>query len=224
VGLAEHKLPYADAPISDFLTAIRTLKLTAIVGVAAAASTFTPKVLGAMAEFNTRPILFALSNPTSKSECTAEEAYRYTAGRALFACGSPYHPMTLNGKTFMPRQGNNSYVFPGIELGAIASGARRITDEMFIKAAYALAKLIIEDDLAQGSLYSALPRIREVSASIATEGLLTAAAWRSAESHMTWRCTSNRTCINCATAVTHDATRTLRAVQALRWKGNTFTR
>jgi malate dehydrogenase (oxaloacetate-decarboxylating)(NADP+) len=171
VGLAEHKLPYAHAhaPIGDFLIAIRTLKPTAIVGVAAAASAFTPEVLRTMAEFNTRPIVFALSNPTSKSECTAEDAYRYTEGRALFACGSPYDPVTLNGKTFVPRQGNNSYVFPGIGLGAIASGARRITDEMLMKAAYALAKLVTEDDLAQGSLYPALPRIREVSASIATE-------------------------------------------------------
>jgi malate dehydrogenase (oxaloacetate-decarboxylating)(NADP+) len=171
VGLAEHKLPYAHAhaPIGDFLTAIRTLKPTAIVGVAATASTFTPEVLKTMAELNTRPIVFALSNPTSKSECAAEEAYRYTAGRALFACGSPYDPVTLDGKTFVPRQGNNSYVFPGIGLGAIASGARRITDEMFMGAAYALARLVTDADLAQGSLYPALPRIREVSTNIATE-------------------------------------------------------
>jgi malate dehydrogenase (oxaloacetate-decarboxylating)(NADP+) len=171
VGLAAHKLPYAHAhaPIGDFLTAIRTVKPTAIVGVAATASTFTPEVLKTMAELNTRPIVFALSNPTSKSECTAEEAYRYTAGRALFACGSPYNPVTLDGKTFVPRQGNNSYVFPGIGLGAIASGARRITDEMFLRAAYALARLVTEADLAQGSLYPALPRIREVSTNIATE-------------------------------------------------------
>jgi malate dehydrogenase (oxaloacetate-decarboxylating)(NADP+) len=171
VGLAEHKLPYAHAhvPIGDFLTAIRTLKPTAIIGVAAAASTFTPEVLKSMAEFNGRPIVFALSNPTSKSECTAEEAYRYTGGRALFACGSPYDPVTLHGKTFVPRQGNNSYIFPGIGLGAIASGARHITNEMFMSAAHALAELVTEADLAQGSLYPALPRIREVSASIATE-------------------------------------------------------
>jgi malate dehydrogenase (oxaloacetate-decarboxylating)(NADP+) len=169
--LAEHKVAYAHEhePISNFLTAIRTLKPTAIVGVAAVGGTFTPEVLQAMAELNERPIVFALSNPTSKAECSAEEAYRHTAGRALFACGSPYDPVTLMGRTFVPRQGNNSYIFPGVGLGAIASGARRITDEMFMSAAHALAQLVTEADLAQGSLYPALPRIREVSAHIAAE-------------------------------------------------------
>jgi len=167
--LAEHKLPYAHAhaPIGDFLTAIRTLRPTAIIGVAAVGGTFTPEVLQTMAELNARPIVFALSNPTSKAECSAEEAYRYTGGRALFACGSPYDPVTIAGQTFVPRQGNNSYIFPGVGLGAIASGAQRITDEMFMSAAHALARLVSEADLAQGSLYPALPRIREVSAHIA---------------------------------------------------------
>jgi len=108
--LAAHKLPYAHehAPIGDFVTAIRTLKPTAIIGVAAVGGTFTDEVLQTMAELNRRPIVFALSNPTSKAECTAEEAYRYTDGRALFACGSPYDPVKLDGQTFVPRQGNNS--------------------------------------------------------------------------------------------------------------------
>jgi malate dehydrogenase (oxaloacetate-decarboxylating)(NADP+) len=168
-GLAEHKLPYAHAhaPIGDFLAAIRALKPTAIIGVAAVGGTFTREVLEAMLVHNPRPIVFALSNPTSKAECTAEEAYRYTAGRALFACGSPYPPVNLNGMTFVPRQGNNSYIFPGVGLGAIASGAKRITDEMFMGAALALAERVTEADLAQGSLYPELPRIREVSAHIA---------------------------------------------------------
>jgi malate dehydrogenase (oxaloacetate-decarboxylating)(NADP+) len=169
--LTEHKLPYAHehAPIGDFLTAIRTLKPTAIIGVAAVGGTFTGEVLQAMAELNKRPIVFALSNPTSKAECTAEEAYRATGGRALFACGSPYDPVQLDGRTFVPRQGNNSYIFPGVGLGAIASGARRITDEMFMSAARTLANFVSESDLEQGSLYPALPRIREVSARIAAE-------------------------------------------------------
>jgi len=166
--LTEHKVRYAQdrAPIADFVTAIRTLKPTAIVGVAAVGGAFTPEVLRTMAETNARPIVFALSNPTSKAECSAEEAYRYTDGRALFACGSPYDPVNLDGRTFVPRQGNNSYIFPGVGLGAIASGTRLVTDEMFMAAAHTLAQLVSEADIAQGSLYPALPRIREVSAHI----------------------------------------------------------
>lgn len=169
--LAEHKLPYAHehAPVGDFLTAIRALKPTAIIGVAAVGGTFTGEVLRAMAELNARPIVFALSNPTSKAECTAEEAYRHTGGKALFACGSPYEPVKLHGRTFVPRQGNNSYIFPGVGLGVIASGARRVTDEMFMSAALALANLVSESDLEQGSLYPSLSQIREVSARIAAE-------------------------------------------------------
>ncbi len=167
--LTEHKLRYAHdhASVGDFLTAIRTLRPTAIIGVAAVGGAFTPEVLQTMAQINDRPIVFALSNPTSKAECCAEEAYRHTGGRALFACGSPYDPVQLDGKTFVPRQGNNSYIFPGVGLGAIASGARLVTDEMFMAAAHTLANLVSEADIEQGSLYPALPRIREVSAHIA---------------------------------------------------------
>jgi len=170
-GLTEHKLPYAHEhePIREFVSAIRTLKPTAIIGVAAVGGTFTPEVLQTMAQLNERPIVFALSNPHSKAECSAEEAYQHTEGRALFACGSPYDPVKLNGKTFVPRQGNNSYIFPGVGLGVIASGARLVTDEMFMAAANSLAELVTKADLAQGSLYPALPRIREVSAHIAAE-------------------------------------------------------
>jgi malate dehydrogenase (oxaloacetate-decarboxylating)(NADP+) len=171
IDLAEHKLHYAhEHPrVGDFLTAIKTLKPTAIIGVAAVGGTFTPEVLQTMAQLNARPIIFALSNPTSKAECSAEEAYKHTEGRALFACGSPYDPVKLNGKTFVPRQGNNSYIFPGVGLGAIVSNTRLITDEMFMAAANTLANLVTEADLEQGSLYPALPRIREVSAHIAAE-------------------------------------------------------
>jgi malate dehydrogenase (oxaloacetate-decarboxylating)(NADP+) len=167
-GLGGHKLRYAhdQAPLSDFLTAMNALKPTAIIGVAAVGGAFTPDVLQTMAKINDRPIVFALSNPTSKAECSAEEAYRHTGGRALFACGSPYDPVKLDGKTFVPRQGNNSYIFPGVGLGVIASGARLVTDEMFMAAAHTLAHCVTEADLGQGSLYPALPRIREVSAQI----------------------------------------------------------
>jgi len=168
-NLTDHKLRYAHdhAPVGDFLTAIQTLRPTAIIGVAAVGGAFTPAVLQTMAEINARPIVFALSNPTSKAECTAEEAYRHTGGRALFACGSPFDPVRLDGKTFVPRQGNNSYIFPGVGLGATAIGARLVTDEMFMAAAHTLAYLVTPDDIEQGSLYPSLPRIREVSAHIA---------------------------------------------------------
>ena len=164
------QLPYAHdhAPIGDFPMAILTLKPTAIIGVAAVGGTFTPEILQTMAQINQQPIVFALSNPTSKAECSAEAAYRHTGGRALFACGSPYNPVMLNGKTFVPRQGNNnSYIFPGVGLGAIVSGTHLITNEMFMSAADTLARLVSKEDLDQGSLYPALPRIREVSAHIA---------------------------------------------------------
>jgi malate dehydrogenase (oxaloacetate-decarboxylating)(NADP+) len=168
-GLNEHKLRYAHehSLVVDFPSAIKALKPTAIIGVAAVGGTFTPEILQTMAKLNKQPIIFALSNPTSKSECSAEDAYLYTEGRALFACGSPYDPVKFAGRTFVPRQGNNSYIFPGVGLGVILSGARLVTDEMFMAAAHTLAHLVSDEDIKQGSLYPALPRIREVSAHIA---------------------------------------------------------
>ena len=117
--------------------------------------------------FNEQPIVFALSNPTSKAECTAEQAYSWTGGKAIFASGSPFNPVTLNGKTYVPGQGNNSYVFPGVGLGAIVCGARHVTDEMFYAAANALANEVAEEDLASGCVYPPLTKIRDVSAKIA---------------------------------------------------------
>jgi malate dehydrogenase (oxaloacetate-decarboxylating)(NADP+) len=167
--LAEHKRPYAHrhAPVGEFLAAVKALKPSAILGVSTLGGGFTDEVLHAMAEINPRPVVLALSNPTSKSECTAERAYRETGGRALFASGSPYPMFELGGRTFVPRQCNNSYVFPGVGLGAIASGAKRVTDEMFLAAARTLAAQVSEEDLAQGSLYPPLAKVRDVSAHIA---------------------------------------------------------
>jgi malate dehydrogenase (oxaloacetate-decarboxylating)(NADP+) len=167
--LAAHKQPYAhDHPaVGSLLDAVKALRPTAIIGVAAVGGAFTEEVVRTMASLNKRPIVFALSNPTSKAECTATQAYRWSDGRALFACGSPFDSVTLGSQTFVPRQGNNSYIFPGVGLGVIVSGASRVTDEMFMAAARTLAEQVSEDDLQQGSLYPPLKNIRDVSAHIA---------------------------------------------------------
>lgn len=167
--LAEHKLPYAHdhAPMPDLLAAVESLKPTALIGVSGQPASFTEPVVKAMGRLNARPVIFALSNPTSKAECTAEQAYTWTDGRAIFASGSPFPPFTLAGKTHVSGQGNNSYIFPGVGLGVIASESTRVTDEMFFVAAKTLASLVTEDDLAMGRVYPDLQRIREVSAKIA---------------------------------------------------------
>jgi len=169
-GLADHKLHYAHehAPVAGFIDAVKALRPTAIIGVAAAAGAFTREVVEEMTRLNAHPIVFALSNPTSKSECTAPQAYAWSGGKALFASGSPFDPVTVGGRTFVPRQGNNSYIFPGVGLGVIATKATRVTDEMFMAAAHALAEQVSPADLAQGSLYPPLVRVREVSAHIGT--------------------------------------------------------
>ncbi len=154
--------------IFDLPAVVEALKPAAIIGLSGKGGLFTPPVLEAMARVNERPIVFALSNPTSKAECTAEEAYGATGGRAIFASGSPFAPVTLDGKKVVPAQGNNVYIFPGVGLGAIACGARHITEEMFLVAAQTLAAAVSAGDLEQGSVYPPLPRVREVSAAIAT--------------------------------------------------------
>jgi malate dehydrogenase (oxaloacetate-decarboxylating)(NADP+) len=167
--LVHHKLPYAHdhAFIGDFLQAVETVKPTALIGVSGMPRTFTKPVVEAMARMNQRPVIFSLSNPTSKSECTAEEAYAWTDGRAIFASGSPFPPVAYKGKTFVPGQGNNAYIFPGVGLGVIASEATRVTDEMFFVAAKTLARMVTAEDYAKGRIYPGLDRIREVSSAIA---------------------------------------------------------
>lgn len=182
--LAEHKLPYAHphAPAGDLLTAIEALRPTALIGVSAQGGTFTEAVVRAMARHNERPIVFPLSNPTSKSECTAQQAYEWSDGRAVFASGSPFPACEVGGRKFVPGQGNNAYIFPGLGLGAVVAGVRRVTDTMFYVAARTLAELVDPKDLEFGLLYPRLAQIRTVSAHIATavaanayeEGLATA--------------------------------------------------
>jgi malate dehydrogenase (oxaloacetate-decarboxylating)(NADP+) len=168
--LVEYKLPYAHdyEYLKDFLSAVKSLKPTVIIGASGQSKAFTQSVLEAMAVCNQRPIVFAMSNPTSKAECTAEEAYTWTEGRVIFASGSPFAPVTFKGKTYVPGQANNAYAFPGIGLGIIACEAMSVTDEMFSVAARALADEVSEADLAQGRIYPARTKIREASVAIAT--------------------------------------------------------
>jgi len=153
--LTDFLKPYAHrhAPSKDFVDAIESLKPTAIIGVSTVGKAFNQRVIEAMARINRRPIIFACSNPTSHSECSAEEAYRWSEGSALFASGSPFPPVTLGGKTFVPGQGNNVYIFPAIGLAVYATRARRVTDEMFITAARAVAERVTPAELDSGLLY-----------------------------------------------------------------------
>ncbi len=166
--LPEHKLRYAhDYPkVPDFLGAVHALRPTAIIGVSTIAKSFSKQVVEAMAQLNERPIIFALSNPTSKAECTAEEAYTWSKGKAIYASGSPFPPCTYEGKTFVPGQGNNSYIFPGVGLGVVACEAKHVTDRMFSEAAKTLAAQTSQADLEMGRIYPSLKRIQEVSAYI----------------------------------------------------------
>jgi malate dehydrogenase (oxaloacetate-decarboxylating)(NADP+) len=167
--LSKHKRRFAHdhPPVATFPEAVKTLKPTAIIGVSGQHGMFTREVLETMAGCNERPIVFSLSNPTSKCECTAEEAYTWTDGRAIFASGSPFEQMMYKGKRLVPAQGNNVYIFPGVGLGVVASWARHVTDEMFLVAARTLAQEVSETDLKIGRVYPPLPRIREVSIAIA---------------------------------------------------------
>ena len=169
-ALQAHKLPYArDEDAADsLLDVIERIEPTILVGASGQPGTFTEKAIKAMAKKCDRPVVFALSNPTSKSECSAEQAYRWTRGRAIFASGSPFAPVRFEGRIFVPGQGNNMFIFPGIGLGAIASGASHITDGMFFTAAKTLAQMVTEEELDSGTLYPDLGKIRQISLAIAT--------------------------------------------------------
>ncbi|SNB74251.1 malate dehydrogenase (oxaloacetate-decarboxylating)(NADP+) [Arboricoccus pini] len=155
------------APIDDFATAVRALRPTAIVGVSTVPKLFNQQVVEAMAELNERPIIFPYSNPTSRSECTAEEAYRWSNGKAVFASGSPFPPVQFNDKIFVPGQGNNVYIFPAMGMAIYATEASRVTDQMFILAARAVADQVDDESLAQGLIYPPQSRIFEASLQVA---------------------------------------------------------
>ncbi|CAG7838204.1 unnamed protein product [Allacma fusca] len=157
-----------DVPhMTDFHEMVKLVKPTAILGASACAGAFTKEIINTMAELNERPVIFALSNPTSKAECTAEQAYTYTDGRAIFASGSPFPNFTYKGHTFVPGQGNNAYIFPGVALGVIAAGIHHISDDVFLLAAKTLAQLVMEEDLELGRLYPPQADILRVSLIIA---------------------------------------------------------
>jgi malate dehydrogenase (oxaloacetate-decarboxylating)(NADP+) len=167
--LMDHNRPYAhDARPMGFEEAIDAVRPHVLIGATGAPGTFTKSVVERLSRINARPAIFALSNPTSKAECTAEQAYAWSEGRAIFASGSPFAPVTYEGRTHRPAQGNNAYVFPGIGLGAVACRARTLPDELFLAAASALAGLVRQEDLDRGSLYPPLQDIRTISLAIAT--------------------------------------------------------
>ena len=176
--LAHHKLPFAHdhQHLGSLQEAVDVLKPTVLIGASGQPKAFTRPILEAMARVNNDPIIFALSNPTSKAECSAEEAYAWTGGRAIFASGSPFAPVELNGRRYVPGQGNNVYIFPGVGLGVLACGARRVTDQMFLAAAQTLAGQVSDTDLKKGRIYPSLKRIRDVSVHIAAAVMETAYA------------------------------------------------
>jgi malate dehydrogenase (oxaloacetate-decarboxylating)(NADP+) len=137
--------------------------------VSAAAKAFSQPVIEAMARVNERPIIFPYSNPTSRSECTAEEAYTWSEGRAVFASGSPFAPVEYNGRTLVPGQGNNVYIFPALGMAIYATEARRVSDEMLVTAARALAAQVAQSDLDAGRIYPPQSRILETSLVVARE-------------------------------------------------------
>jgi malate dehydrogenase (oxaloacetate-decarboxylating)(NADP+) len=166
--LLPHNLPYAHEHAAlGFSDAIEAIQPHVLIGATGAPGTFTRDVVERMAKLNERPVLFALSNPTSRAECTPEQAYRWSGGRAVFASGSPFGSVSYEGRELRPGQGNNAYVFPGIGLGAVFCRARRIPDELFLTAARTLAGLVTARDLDNGSLYPPLSDIRRISLAIA---------------------------------------------------------
>ncbi|AQK84574.1 NADP-dependent malic enzyme [Zea mays] len=170
-SLQAFKKPWAHEhePVATLLEAVQSLKPTVLIGTSGKGGTFTKEVVEAMASQNEKPVIFALSNPTSHSECTAEQAYTWTKGRAVFASGSPFDSVELDGKVLVPGQSNNAYIFPGFGLGVVISGAIRVRDDMLLAASEALAEQVTEEHFAKGLIFPPFTNIRAISARIAAK-------------------------------------------------------
>ena len=153
--LADFQKPYAHqhAPTRDFVAAIESIKPTAIIGVSTIGGAFTQKVVETMSRINDRPVILALSNPTEHAECTPEQAYTWSKGKAIYAAGVQFEPVHYNGQTFLPGQANNFYIFPAVGMAIFATQAKRVTDEMFIEAGQAVADQVPSELLNKGLLY-----------------------------------------------------------------------
>jgi malate dehydrogenase (oxaloacetate-decarboxylating)(NADP+) len=167
--LADYQKPFAhdSEPSDDFAASILNIKPTAIIGVSTVGGAFNQQVIENMCAVNEKPVIFPYSNPTSRSECTAEQAYTWSKGKAIFASGSPFAPVTFEGRVLTPGQGNNVYIFPAVGLAIFVTQAKRVTDEMFITAAEAVAEQITEESFAKGMIYPLIDNIVEVSFNVA---------------------------------------------------------
>ncbi|GJM94818.1 hypothetical protein PR202_ga11497 [Eleusine coracana subsp. coracana] len=170
-SLQHFKKPWAHdhEPLKTLLEAVESIKPTVLIGTSGVGRTFTKEVIEAMASFNEKPVIFSLSNPTSHSECTAEEAYTWSQGRAVFASGSPFDPVEYEGKVYVPGQSNNAYIFPGFGLGVVISGAIRVHDDMLLAASEALAEQVTEEHFGKGLIFPPFTNIRGISARIAAK-------------------------------------------------------
>src|SRR5205814_3577807 len=175
-GLAVHKLPYAHKlppskpfdhldPASEcpqIAAAVEDFKPTALIGVSTVGKLFSRDVVEAMSRHNERPIIFALSNPIEKHECLPEQAYAWSRGKAVYAGGVQFPPVHLDGQTYLPSQANNLYIFPAVGMAIYATNAKRVTDEMFIEAAHAVADQVTSEQLKLGMLFPPQSNILEV--------------------------------------------------------------
>ena len=162
--LVDFQMPYAHshAPTRDFVAAIESIKPTTIIGVSTIGGAFTQKVVEAISRINERPVILAMSNPTEHAECTAEQAYNWSKGKAIFAAGVQFPPVHYNGQTLLPGQANNFYIFPAVGMAILATQAKRVSDEIFIEAAHAVSDQVTPEQLQQGQLYPFQSNILEV--------------------------------------------------------------